>query len=564
MSLISRTKNIAKNSDIVMRLYRNARLRNSQPELPLGSETELGQIEKTNGKILIATSVGSHIPGTMMECYLSAALALRGHAIDVLLCDSVLPACQACVSKNIANIEKFAKSGPQNVVCSGCFTHARNTFRKTGAGVLKYSDYINEIQLESSKQIASEIGVDDIRRFKLDDISVGEHAFAGAVRFFARNDIENEPTGTLVLKRYLAAAIITKIVMESLLRASKYDVVVFHHGIYVPQGIVGEVCRKHGTRVVNWNPAYKSGCFIFSHDDSYHHTMISEPVDSWVNIPWTEAKERVLDDYLKSRMKGTNDWIWFHENPDFDADNSMERLGIDMERPIIGLLSNVVWDAQLHYSSNAFGSMLDWIHKTIEYFIDRQDLQLLIRVHPAEVNGSIPARQRVADEVMRRFSVLPENVVVVGPQDTASTYSLMSKCDAVTIFNTKTGIELSAIGIPVIVCGEAWIRNKGFGVDVSDEETYYEVLDSLPWNRKLDDSKQLLAKKYAFHFFFRRMIPIGAFSSRRNKALIGPYEFEMDTVDRMKPGVDLGTDTICKGIVEAAPFVYKAEERFEA
>ena len=60
------------------------------------------------------------------------------------------------------------------------------------------------------------------------------------------------------------------------------------------------------------------------------------------------------------------------------------------------------------------------------------------------------------------------------------------------------------------------------------------------------------------------MIPIGAFSSRRNKALIGPYEFEMDTVDRMKPGVDLGTDTICKGIVEAAPFVYKAEERFEA
>ena len=30
-------------------------------------------------------------------------------------------------------------------------------------------------------------------------------------------------------------------------------------------------------------------------------------------------------------------------------------------KPVIGLLTNVFWDAQLHYRANAFKDMLDWI-----------------------------------------------------------------------------------------------------------------------------------------------------------------------------------------------------------
>ena len=54
--------------------------------------------------------------------------------------------------------------------------------------------------------------------------------------------------------------------------------VTFNHGIYVPQGIVGAVVRRHGVRVVNWIVAYRKNSFIFSHGDTYHHTLMNEPV----------------------------------------------------------------------------------------------------------------------------------------------------------------------------------------------------------------------------------------------------------------------------------------------
>ena len=44
---------------------------------------------------------------------------------------------------------------------------------------------------------------------------------------------------------------------------------------------------------------------------------------------------------------------------------------------MIGLLTNVSWDAQLHYPANAFANMLDWLVQTCRYFATRPDLQLL-------------------------------------------------------------------------------------------------------------------------------------------------------------------------------------------
>ncbi|MGO8381610.1 hypothetical protein ACC745_39445, partial [Rhizobium ruizarguesonis] len=52
------------------------------------------------------------------------------------------------------------------------------------------------------------------------------------------------------------------------------------------------------------------------------------------------------------------------------------------------------------------------------------------------------------------------------------TYSLCEGSNAVIIYGTKTGVEMTAKGIPVIVAGEAWIRNKGLTLDADTPENY--------------------------------------------------------------------------------------------
>ena len=49
---------------------------------------------------------------------------------------------------------------------------------------------------------------------------------------------------------------------------------------------------------------------------------------------------------------------------------------------------------------------------------------------------------------------------MIRPEEEVSTYALADASDAVIIYATKTGIELAARGIPVIVAGESWLRGK--------------------------------------------------------------------------------------------------------
>ena len=117
---------------------------------------------------------------------------------------------------------------------------------------------------------------------------------------------------------------------------------VAHHGIYVPQGMVNAVAGAEDVRLVTWNPGYRKQTFIFSHGDSYHHTMMDEPTALWEDLDLSAGGGARIDDYLSSRRTGSQDWIWFHEKPRFDPAWIARTLGVDFSKPCIGLLTNVV------------------------------------------------------------------------------------------------------------------------------------------------------------------------------------------------------------------------------
>lgn len=509
-------------------------------------------------RILIATSIGAYLPGTTVESTLAAALALRGAEVHVFLCDAALPACFDCDHVWFPDVRRFVEKGPAADLCATCFAPAERMYRALGVKIHRYSDVLRLEDRDFALRTADAVPLAEIAGFRLDGLAIGEHALAGALRFLARATLEGEPHGEAIARRYFQAAILAALATRRLLREQKFECAVFHHGIYVPQGVTGEVARSEGVRVVNWNPAYRKRCFIFSHGDTYHHTLRSEPVEKWEAMEWTPELDAALRAYLGSRWYGTEDWIWFHDRPEVEVERIAREVGIDFSKPVVGLLTNVLWDAQLHYPANAFPSMLDWLVRTIEWFERRPDLQLLVRVHPAEVSAGLPSRQRVVDELARRFSALPKNVFVIPPESRASTYAAMARCDTVLIYGTKTGVELATMGVPVIVAGEAWVRGKGITLDARTDEEYFRILERLPLGRRLDDRTVERAKKYAYHFFFRRMIPLECMEPRPGWP---PYSLGIGALEELAPGRSAGLDVVCAGILDGADFIYPAERR---
>ena len=522
----------------------------------IGSSQTWSDAPGRKARVLIATNIGGHGPATVLESVLAAALKLRGAEVEIVLCDAALPACLRAEYADHPDDAVLVKRRLPRTFCPTCMQRGRAMFEPMGFKIHFLSELITDADRDEARKIAGQLPADQIDGYVHDGLNIGEHARAGALRYYTRGDLEGEPNGEIVLRRYLEASLLSAAAYRRLLTRDRFDVAVFHHGLYVPQGQVGEVCRQLGVRVVNWVVAYRTNSFIFSHGETYHHTLMDEPVADWEDMAWGDRQRTEITDYLKSRWTGGRDWIGFHEKPDEDAEAFIRGIGLDPTKPIVGMLSNVVWDAQLHYPANAFADLIDWTVRTIDYFAGRPDLQLLLRIHPAEVRGTSRSRQPLAAEIARRVPSLPPNVFVIPPESPISTYAAMELCDSVLIYGTKMGVELTAVGIPVVVAGEAWIKNKGLTLDAHSPEDYFAILDRLPLRQRLEPAVVDKALKYAYHFFFRRMIPLEFFRKVNSSLFFTPA---IASVDELGSSMDPGLDVVCEAILEGRPFIYPAE-----
>ena len=510
-------------------------------------------------RVLMATSIGSYAHAVSLESALAVALTFRGAEVHTLVCDGALPACAECEASLYPDIGSFAANGPGGDLCRDCQWPAERVYGQIGIKVHRYSDYITTEERAEAARLSREVPVADIESFEWEGLSIGEHAHAGALRFFATGSLDTEPQGETILRRYLESALLTAAATRRLFRTLEFSSAVLTHGIYVPWGIVGEVARREGVPISTWNVAYRKRRFIFSHGDTYHHTLLNEPREHWDHLELSEIQERELMQYLASRREGLFDWIVFHRPTRQDAQAIAARVGIDSSKPVIGLLTNVTWDAQLHYPANAFPNMLDWLVRTCQYFATRPELQLLIRVHPAEISGFPPSRQPILAELRKHIPVLPPNIFIVPPESGMSTYALMSLCDSAIIYGTKMGVELTSVGLPVIVAGEAWIRNKGLTHDASTPEEYFRILDRLPFSERLGPALVAKARRYAYHFFFNRMIPLPFIEPKAGYPI---YRLKLASLDQLLPGRTPGLDTICDGILGKGPFVLRDRPSF--
>jgi hypothetical protein len=507
--------------------------------------------------VLVASTVGGYGAGSVFESMLAVALTLRGARVHTFICDRALPGCQRAEYVDIPDPRVLVEYKLPERMCDRCYATGKYNFDALDLPSHRLSALVTKTEKLEARRIATETPASKIRDFTSNGLAIGDHAYAGALRYFARGDLDAEPLGEDVLRRYLEASLLTATASARLIQREGIQIAAFNHGLYIPQGVIGEVCRSFDTRVVNWNPAYRTSCFIFSHGDTYHHTLMAEPTDSWENMPWTPAMEVQILTYLKSRWSGSRDWIWFHDEPDEDFAAYAREVGLDLKKPMVALLTNVMWDAQLHYPANAFPSMLAWVLQTIDYFKSRTDLQLVIRVHPAEIRGTAASRQPLVPEIEKAFPQLPPNVFVIPPESQVSTYAAVASVDAAIIYGTKTGVELTSMGIPTIVAGEAWIRNKGITLDASSPDDYFEILGRLPLGERMPAEQVERARKYAYHFFFRRMVPVACMVPTK---AVPPFRIAIEDIEELLPGRQAGLDVICDGILNGSPFIFPAEE----
>ena len=294
--------------------------------------------------------------------------------------------------------------------------------------------------------------------------------------------------------------------LATLCQENKYDRVILPNGAILEFGAVNNLLVKMGIPISTFE-TQNNGTIVVSNKDNVMGMCMD---DLWEkDIPHELSTERAerIERFIKTRQKPISN----HVNTNslqlaevVSADNIRRQLGIIQGKPVVLVCPNCAFDAAyLMEGARHFSTMTEWLIKTTEYLIKRNDCQVIIRSHPAE------AYYKTADTtekiISESFPKLPDHIKLIRPEDIISTYSIMKIVDLGLIYWSTTGMEMAIRGIPV-VCGVPTVHynRKGFTLDPKSVKEYFEMIDAViksPAVSRLTVRQIELSKCYVDLFF---------------------------------------------------------------
>jgi hypothetical protein len=289
------------------------------------------------------------------------------------------------------------------------------------------------------------------------------------------------------------------------MQTHKPEVVLIPNGLILEMGIVFRVARYLNIPAVTFEFNDQREQIWLAQNTSIMRQDTDYLVEARCSLPMTdEMYERLAD--LENARRGARVWgkskrLWQYVSAQ-GADATRKVLSLD-DRPVVLLAANVLGDS-LTLGRNIFAeSMSEWITRTVRFFANRPDVQLVIRVHPGE--KLVPQAKSMGTVVREALPEIPSHIHLIGALDNVNTYDLIEIANLGLAYTTTVGVETAMNGIPVISCGDTHYRGRGFTIDPNSWDEYFsaleKVLSDLPAHR-LTEEQIAKAWNYAYRFFF--------------------------------------------------------------
>ena len=436
------------------------------------------------------------------------ALKARGAEVALLLCDQALPACEAtCVLDYDEPAEFLELARPKPCGrCHAAMEAAADAFRTSRLSLSAYSS--PELQWEAWK--AAEQLVDaplaEIYEYSRHDVAVGQIVEPSMFRFYLRGTLPDTDEMRAVARRYLRAGVEVAGMIERFIDDWQPDVLMLHAPVYLIQATALAVTKARGVRSVSWEVGYRRGSVMASHKGDYVREMRFDATASW-DRPLDSREARALDIYLDGRQRGAMDSLTHHPSPIEGREAVLAATGLRDGERLVSLFTNVVWDAQVYAPKTLFRGPVDWMIETLRHLAGTPGVRYAVRVHPAEVKiPFVLTQERMDDQIRAAFPELPDNFVVIPPEDDLSSYSLAAASDLAVMYSSTIGLETMAMGIPTVVAGYPFYAGKGFGMEPKDQEAYFRIVTHPEDVQPISNDELERARRWAYYLFFRRML----------------------------------------------------------
>ncbi len=458
-------------------------------------QTEAGE------SILITNIIGGF--GHTFEGLYGRKAAIKGKNVYFLRCGNFL---KKCDSLN-------AELSHRRLRCELCQTRQKEFISAFGGHDLTYEMYLGDTELKQIDKLTAEYinnGLD--KPFYYESIHINKILYSALQRYYllAQPDVKDNS----ITRQFLFTIFATIIVMDKICNEIHPRYVLTSHGTYSTWGAIVEYCKIKNIYVITHGQNYNHCGIEFTYDDSYLTGVINDTENKWEKHELSVTEKSKVIRFLDERLGKVND-----DNVAFDYNKNNKKhfnrsqiaalLGIDPDRKLVGMFPNIPWDGQVTGGSTVFPGFKDWLKYTVDYFSKIEKAALIIRAHPAEVNiGTDSGKETTAKMLYELYEELPPNVILLDPKHEINSYTLGENVDFGITFSSTVTLELTYLGIPVILCGCPPFKDKNIAFDIASTEEYQDLLTKgINGELVVDDDRKERLFQYLHYFFFMRTMP---------------------------------------------------------
>jgi hypothetical protein len=478
----------------------------------------------------------------MPEALVAAALKHQGAKVIYAVCNGLYS--EGCYAMSAHGLSGDSDVLARERVCVICRKQRDIIVKQLNVESIVIDDFIDKDSEGKVKSILNEVTIENIERFEYEGFSLARYAIHETILHFKLTSLSEMTIESLRdYKLKLKHVLLTYFIGKKLLERLSPDRVVIYNTHPSTNYTIMQLAEKreiptYGLHAGGNMADRLSTLYVFRRDMVVlYRDWINRFLREWGSLPTVEQGLRnATQHFLALSVSKT---VWVYSAPKSSVHKDVRTyFGIKKEQKVL-LATLSSYDEM--YSGQMMGMMgvyplifptqVEWIRQVISYVKQKQDLFLIIRVHPRELpnrrdNVHSMHAKMLADELQD----LPSNVCINWPSDGVSLYDLIPIVDVGLNGWSSAGKELSMLGVPVVIyTSEILFYPHSLNILAKDRINYFECIErALSEGWSFDRIRQVyrwLAVEYT----------LGTFSIKdRFKQSAGKATFLQRVISRVK------------------------------
>lgn len=484
---------------------------------------------------------------TFYEGTIAKACQMRGATVEYVLCDGLLPECDM-------HWDSMATNRPRPLdLCEWCQAGSRARIAEMDLPHRWLGEFVTKAEREHAFAWAQSLSPSEICKATYLEYPIGEWVQSSVYSYFRQYPADmNNWRVVNAYRGFLLSGALVAVGLCRYLATHSVDCALLYNGRQSITRVAFELLQQNGVRVLTHEtPFFQAGhIMVKPNARCWSPQPFADFWRLWGSIPLTRPALEQTMKWLIDRRYGRR-LTWYAYNPSMTWDGTLkQRLNLTQGKKLLALFTSsteeTAGDRELE---SAYELQSRWVQDVVDWVKDRNDAELVIRVHPHLAGKSGLTRANDEFQFYQTMkAAAPQNVRIIMPDEALNSYALMDEADVGLTFGSSTGIEMAMLGKPVVLAARNFYEVGSQIINVRARES---LRDDLERSLGVFSARELRREAYrlAYYYVFEFELPFPLVS------VFGVMDVELNYqgTEALGRGQDKTLDRICNYLLENAP-----------